>query len=137
MVSVEVKYLGDLRTEVIHGPSGQTITTDAPVDNHGRGGFFSPTDMVAGALAACVATLMGIYAQKHGLDIAGARVSVEKHMITEPRRIGRLPVTVDMPIDLDARHRTAIEATARHCPVHSSLHPDIDSPIVFRYPAAR
>lgn len=134
MVAIEVRYLGDLRTTAVHGPSAKTLTTDAPVDNHGKGESFSPTDLVATALGACVATIIGIYAQKHGLDLAGMKVSVEKHMNPSPRRIGRLPVLVEIPVTLDDRHRTALEEQARHCPVHASLHADVDSPIVFRYP---
>jgi putative redox protein len=133
MVEIEVDYLGELRTSVVHGPSGASMSTDAPKDNQGRGEAFSPTDLVAAALGSCVATLIGIYAKRHDLDVAGMRVRVEKHMIAEPRRIGRLPVVVDVPIALDERHRQGIETVARHCPVHQSLHPDIDSPIEFRY----
>jgi len=137
MVEVEAKYLGDLRTSVVHGPSGRTIGTDAPRDNEGRGELFSPTDLVAAALASCVATLMGIYARRHGIDLAGLAVRVEKHMQSEPRRIGRLPVTIDVPVPVEARHRAGLEATARHCPVHASLHPDIQSPMTFHWAEAR
>ena len=133
MVDVSIEYRGELRTTVTHGPSGQKIATDAPIDNQGRGEYFSPTDLVAAALGSCIATLMGIYAKKHGIDLAGLSVHVEKHMNAEPRRIGRLPVVIDVPLELDERHRSGIETMARHCPVHKSLHPDIDSPMTFRY----
>ena len=135
MVEITVAYEGGLHCRATHGPSQASIATDAPADNAGKGESFSPTDLVATALGTCVATIMGIYAQRHDLDLTGMSIRVEKHMSTEPRRIGRLPVTVEVPIALDDRHRRAIEAAAHACPVHQSLHPDIDAPIEFRYPA--
>lgn len=137
-VEINVEYQGDLRCTAEHGPSKTRLTTDAPVDNHGRGESFSPTDLVATALGSCVMTLMGIIAQRSHLDIAGTRVHVEKEMIQEPvRRIGALRVTVTIPGDkaakLSATDRTRMENAGRHCPVHQSLHPDIHAPIDFVY----
>src|SRR5512146_333687 len=93
MVQVDVSYEGSLRCVARHGPSGATLTTDAPVDNMGRGAAFSPTDLVATALGTCMLTIMGIVAQRHNIDISGATVSVTKEMAALPvRRIGRLTV---------------------------------------------
>jgi putative redox protein len=137
-VEIDIEYQGDLRSVAVHGPSQTRLTTDAPVDNHGKGESFSPTDLVATALGSCVMTLMGIVAQRGHLDIAGTRVHVVKEMIQEPvRRIGALKVTVTVPADkaahLSAADRTKMENAARHCPVHKSLHPDIHAPIDFVY----
>jgi len=52
-VEVNIRYEGDLHCEAVHGPSGNRLVTDAPVDNGGRGEAFSPTDLVATALGAC------------------------------------------------------------------------------------
>lgn len=135
-VEINVVYEGQLRCAATHGPSGATLVTDAPVDNHGKGESFSPTDLVATALGACVMTIMGIVAERSQIDLIGTRIHVTKEMIQQPiRRIGRLPVTVTIPADkaakVSAADRTKIETAARHCPVHQSLHPDIDSPIDF------
>lgn len=137
-VEVDVVYLGDLRCEATHGPSRSVLTTDAPVDNHGRGEAFSPTDLVATALATCVATTMGIVAQRNQLDVTGMRIHVTKEMVTDGvRRIGRLPVTVVIPAEkaqaLSPDQRTKLEHAAHNCPVHRSLHPDIAAPIVVHY----
>lgn len=137
-VEINIAYDGALRCTATHGPSGAIVQTDAPVDNHGRGESFSPTDLVATALGCCVMTIMGILAQRHGLELTGTRVQVHKEMVTEPvRRIGRLPVVVTVPANraagLTAADRTRLEAGAKTCPVHKSLHPDIDSPITFVY----
>ena len=135
MVEIEVTYTGDLHTTARHGPSGATLDTDAPKDNQGRGESFSPTDLVATALATCILTTMDLVARRHGCKLAGARARVEKHMITAPeRRIGRLPVTVTMPAGLDREARTVLERTAHHCPVHQSVRDDIERPISFVYP---
>jgi putative redox protein len=133
MVEIEISYEGDLRTRAQHGPSQNTLITDAPRDNCGKGESFSPTDLVATALASCVATIMGIVAQRESLDLTGLRVHVAKEMAANPRRIVRLPVSVTAPASLTAEQREKLEAGARHCPVHYSIHPDIDAPITFGY----
>lgn len=135
MVQIDIVYQGRLRTQATHGPSKTTVVTDAPVDNHGRGESFSPTDLVATALGSCMLTIMGIVAERRGLDLSGTRVVVEKHMVTDPvRRIGRLPVTITLNRDCSAEERKLLEAAALTCPVHKSLHPDIDKPVTFVYP---
>lgn len=134
MVVVEGRYVGDLRCEARHGPSGAAITTDAPADNMGRGEAFSPTDLVGTALGTCILTTMAIVAKRRGIDFSTARFHVEKQMATDPvRRIGRLPVTIHLPASLDAEARTVLERAAHSCPVHKSLHPDVDAPISFVY----
>ena len=135
-VEIDIVYEGQLRCAATHGPSGATLATDAPLDNHGKGESFSPTDLVATALGSCVMTIMGIVAERNQIDLTGMRIHVSKEMIQQPiRRIGRLPVTVTVPADkatkISAAERTKLETAARHCPVHQSLHPDIDSPIEF------
>lgn len=131
-VSISVNYEGSLRCRATHGPSQNQVITDAPVDNHGKGESFSPTDLVATALATCMATVIGIKAQQKGYDIAGMKVSVEKHMSEDsPRRIVRLPITIEIPLPEDHPDRKLLEATALGCPVHHSVHPDIDKPVTF------
>jgi putative redox protein len=137
-VEVDVIYEGQLRCRATHGPSKTQLATDAPVDNHGRGESFSPTDLVATALGTCMMTLMGIVAERSKLDIAGTTVHVVKEMIQEPvRRIGTLRVSIRVPADKAARlspdDRKKLETAALHCPVHKSLHPDIQTPIEFAY----
>ena len=135
-VEINIVSEGQLRCAATHGPSGAKLSTDAPVDNHGQGESFSPTDLVATALGACVMTIMGIVAERNQIDLTGTLVFVTKEMVQQPiRRIGRLPVTVTISADkaakVTAADRTKLETAARHCPVHQSLHPDIDSPIAF------
>lgn len=127
MIPIQIEYTGQLRCAAVHGPSGAQIETDAPVDNHGRGESFSPTDLVATALGACMATVMGIAAERKGLAMDGLQVRVVKHMAAStPRRISRLEVALEMPLPADHPERAFLESTARGCPVHQSLHPDIE-----------
>ncbi len=134
MVKITTVYNGQLRTTATHGPSGNSLITDAPKDNMGKGEAFSPTDLVATALATCILTTMGIVAQRHNLDITGATARVTKEMVTAPiRRIGRLPVTVHMPKKLSDEDQKRLENAAHTCPVHKSLHPDIEAPITFTW----
>lgn len=132
MVAIEMKYLGDLHCEAVHAPSGTTLDTDAPKDNQGRGESFSPTDLVATALGTCILTTMGILARNLSIDMTGATASVTKEMVTAPtRRIGRLAVTLHMPGSIDAENRIKLERAAHTCPVHKSMHPDVEMPITF------
>ena len=132
MVEVNVAYLGDLRTEVTHGPSQSRISTDAPVDNCGKGELFSPTDLVGAALGSCVLTILGIYAQKHQLSVTGATAVVRKEMTAQPvRRIAKLTTELHIPLAADGPHREAIERAILSCPVHASLHPEMEKPIDF------
>lgn len=136
MVTIHLTYEGALHCQARHAPSGATLTTDAPRDNQGRGESFSPTDLVATALGSCMATIMGIAAAGRGLDLAGMAVTVEKEMIADPeRRIRSLMVEIRLPRPLGPRDRAALEIAARHCPVHKSLHPAVEIPIRFVYPA--
>ncbi|MCX7803634.1 MAG: OsmC family protein [Planctomycetota bacterium] len=126
-VEIRVEYRGDLRCEAKHVPSGQTITTDAPVDNGGRGEAFSPTDLLAAAYGTCIMTIMALVAKRSGVDIRGATVRVVKEMATAPsRRLGSLDVTVTLPpgLKLSDADRRKLEAAAKACPVHESLHPE-------------
>lgn len=132
MVEVTARYLGGLRCEAHHGPSKSTILTDAPLDNHGKGEAFSPTDLVAAALPVCVMTIMGIVAERHGLALEGMTARTEKVMSKDaPRRIASLRTTIEVPLAADHPQRTHLENAAKTCPVHKSLHPEIDAPIEF------
>lgn len=127
MVEIKLDYEGDLHCSAVHGPSGTTLATDAPVDNNGRGESFSPTDLVATALGACMATVMGIMARRKEISLEGLKVAVRKHMSEDlPRRIAKLEVDLDMPLPANHPERKVFEAAARGCPVHHSLHPDIE-----------
>ncbi|MCK5944658.1 MAG: OsmC family protein [Planctomycetes bacterium] len=133
MVTIHATYEGDLCCTAVHGPSEHTIQTDAPKDNEGLGRYFSPTDLVATALTTCILTTLGIVARRRGIDLKGARATVEKHMNAEPRRIGRLPVELTIDGSFTDEEKTVLERAANTCPVHKSLHPDIDAPITFRW----
>jgi putative redox protein len=134
MVEIQLAYSGELRCSAVHGPSGKTLITDAPVDNHGKGESFSPTDLVATALGSCMMTVMGIVAERKQLNLSGMKVRVEKHMSADsPRRIVKLPVVIVMPLPSDHPERALLEAAALGCPVHHSLHADIEKPVSFEW----
>jgi len=132
MVHVDITYLGSLRSEAVHGPSGMKILTDAPVDNHGKGEAFSPTDLAATSLGACMATIMGIAAARHEISLEGMTVGVDKEMSADsPRRIARIGIVFTIPQPPDHPKRALLEAAALACPVHHSLHPDVEKPVRF------
>ena len=138
MVKITTTYEGGLRCRATHGPSGTTLVTDAPVDNHGRGESFSPTDLVATALGACMMTIMGIAAERHAIDLAGMTVETTKEMTSAPpRRIASLRTTLTIPLPPDHPQRQLLEQAAHTCPVHKSIHPEIAAPIEFIWTGRR
>ena len=138
MVEIRVRYEGDLHCVAVHGPSGASFATDAPLDNQGRGESFSPTDLVATALGTCMLTTMGIVAKRNGWNLTGAAATVEKHMVADPeRRIGKLTVALRIPGAFGEKERTILERTAFTCPVHKSLHPKVEIPVTFQWDVAR
>lgn len=127
-----VDYKGELRTEAIHLKSGEKIITDAPVDNHGKGEAFSPTDLLSTSLASCMLSIMGIAGNNHEINIEGAYAEVLKTMAADPRRVSRIDVKIFMPkINYSDKDKKILEHAALTCPVSKSLHPDIEQCIDF------
>jgi len=134
MVAIQFEYQGDLHCKAVHTPSGSVLSTDAPKDNQGRGETFSPTDLVATALGTCMLTIMGIMARTLKIDITGSTATVEKEMTaTPPRMIASLKVKIHVPHAISLENRQKLERAAHTCPVHKSLHPDIQMPIKFTW----
>jgi putative redox protein len=134
MVQIDISYQGQLRCQATHAPSGTTLLTDAPRDNQGKGESFSPTDLVATALGTCILTTMGILAQRQGINLEGTTVKVTKEMIADPlRRIARLETHIHIPNKLAPEDRQRLESAAHTCPVHKSLHPSVEAPIIFHW----
>ncbi len=129
-MTAEIIYNGQLRTSATHLRSGNTIINDAPVDNHGKGEAFSPTDMIATALGTCILTIMGISAQKNKIDMQGAKAEVTKVMASDPRRIARIEVIIKMPQNNYSDHdKQILKQALNNCPVCRSLHPDLNQDI--------
>ena len=133
MATIETVYLGDLRTEITHVASGNKIITDAPVDNHGKGEYFSPTDMVAAALGSCMLTIMGLSAKTGGFSIDGTKLEITKVMSANPRRIAEIIVKVQFPADYEPKQKAILERSAALCPVAASLHPETKQTVTFSY----
>lgn len=132
MVTIDIQYQGDLHCEAVHQPSGARVSTDAPKDNMGKGESFSPTDLVATALGTCMMTLMGIAARSMNVNLTGTHITVQKEMVTTPmRRIGKLGVKITVPAKVTAEQKEKLERAALTCPVHKSLHPDVQLPVEF------
>lgn len=134
MVEIKVRYSGSKKCDLQH-PEGATLRTDAPKDIGGDASAFSPTDLVASGLASCILTTMAMFGERHGIDLTGATATVEKHMSQPPatRRIARLPVVVTLPASVPAEMRERLERVGHTCPVHASLHPEVDAPITYIY----
>ena len=134
-MTATVTYESNLRTTCLHLQSGSAIETDAPTDNKGKGERFSPTDLIATGLGACMITTMGIKAGTMQLSLDGAKVEVTKIMVSDPRRIGKIIAHVTMPAGINADEKTKeiLERVARTCPVERSLHPEVALDIAFKW----
>ena len=133
MVKMTAIYTGEKHCQAKHEPSQSIIETDAPKDNQGRGEKFSPTDLVATALGTCILTTLAIVAERDGVDIKNSKISVEKEMNVNPRRIASLKTVIELPKNIPEDYRSKIEHVANACPVKKSLHPDILVPVEIRY----
>ena len=133
MSEANIVYQNNLRTEAEHIASGEKIITDAPVDNNGKGEAFSPTDLVATALGSCMITIMAISANKYDIDVSGTNASVKKIMGSDPRRISEISIDINMNKNIEEKDRKRLERAALACPVHKSLHPDLEKKIRFIY----
>ena len=132
-MTASIVYKGQFRCECTHLQSGTVIETDAPTDNRGKGERFSPTDTVCVALATCIVTTMALKATDMQIELSGTTVSVTKHMLSDPRRIGRIDVILQLHLALDEKDRLILERTGDTCPVTRSLHPDIEQKIEYRW----
>jgi putative redox protein len=134
MVRISLIYEGNLRTSAVHEESGSVIQTDAPKDNHGQGKLFSPTDLLATALGTCVITVMGILANKLNVKLPGLRATVQKEMAKIPsRKVGRIVIDIYCPLTFDRETISKLEQAGAGCPVHHSLHPDVQQEINFHW----
>ena len=130
----KVTYEGGLRTKARHIQSGNSIVTDAPVDNQGKGEAFSPTDLVATALASCMLTIMGIVAERNSIELKGTTAEVEKIMGTMPRKISKIKIKILFNKNFDKRTKRKLESAALACPVSNSLNKNLEESIKFIYP---
>lgn len=129
-----IKYLGGLRTEAVHLKSGNTIITDAPTDNNGKGEAFSPTDLLSTSLGSCMLTIMGIVAERHAINIEGTEIKISKIMEANPRRVGEIIVEFSMPKNnYSTKEKDLLENAAHTCPVAKSLSADLKQTVIFNY----
>jgi len=134
-MTASVIYKGQLRCECTHLQSGTVIETDAPTDNRGKGERFSPTDTLCVALATCVVTTMALKATDMGIEMANTSIGVTKHMLSDPRRVGKIEVLLSLPdtVIADEKDRLILQRVGDNCPVAKSLHPDLQVNIEYRW----
>jgi uncharacterized OsmC-like protein len=134
MENYKTTYLGDLRTEVTHERSGKKIITDAPVDNKGKGEYFSPTDLVSSALCSCIFTIMGIKAKENNFSIDGATAITTKVMRNDPRRIKEVKIEFDFSeIDLTKDQQDLLRQLVNASPVPRSVNPEIEQNVTLKF----
>jgi putative redox protein len=121
-------YKGHLRCEATHLQSGSIIETDAPTDNRGKGERFSPTDLLCVSLATCIVTTIGLKAADMQIDLSDTNMEVTKHMLSDPRRVGKVEIKIVFPsaLQLEEKERIIFQRVGDNCPVKKSLHPDVE-----------
>ena len=134
MVEIDINYTGELHATAKHLPSGAVIETDAPVDNQGKGEAFSPTDLCASSLGVCMLTILGIVAKNNDIDLGEVKGKVKKEMSPDlPRRISKISINFEIPLSSNHPKKDLIEDAMLNCPVHHSLHPEIEKHIIFTW----
>ncbi len=134
MATISIEYIGELSNICRHNQSGTKITTDAPVDNHGKGSSFSPTDLLCNSLATCMMTIIGVASETFNFEVTGTKIDVTKIMTTNPRKVGEIIIEFYFPkIKYTAKEKKIIEKSAMSCPVYLSLHPDVIKTVHFHY----
>jgi putative redox protein len=134
-MTATILYEGNLRCNATHLQSGNTIETDAPTDNRGKGERFSPTDLLCTSLATCMITTMAIKASDMGIELKGTEISIKKHMLSDPRRIGKIDVLLTFPsiLALEEKDKTILQKVGDHCPVMRSLSQDVEVNAVYNW----
>ena len=134
-MTASIIYKGQLRCECTHLQSGTMIETDAPTDNRGKGERFSPTDTLCVALATCMVTSMALKAADMQIELAGTSIDITKHMLSDPRRIGKIDLMLSFPASAVAgeKDKLILQQIGDHCPVAKSMHPGIELNIVYRW----
>ena len=135
MPTIQTIYQGNLRTKATHVASGNTLITDAPVDNNGKGEAFSPTDLVCAALGSCMMTIMGIVAEREKIELRDTKFEIIKTMASNPRKIAKIEIVFDMKanISLSIEQQEKLKRAALTCPVALSLHPDVEQVVSFSF----
>ena len=133
MPDISIKYEGNLRTTATHLKSGSRISTDAPIDNRGKGEKFSPTDLFATALGSCMLTIMGITAQAYGFSINGSNIEIDKKMGKNPRKVSHIKIIININGRFSDKEKQLLMNAAKHCPVSKSIHSDIKEEIIFNF----
>jgi putative redox protein len=132
-MTTSIIYKGSLRCEAIHVQSGTMIETDAPTDNRGKGERFSPTDLLCVSLATCIVTTMGMKAMDMNIDLSDTKMEVTKHMVSDPRRVGKIEIKLIFPpqLKLSEKEMTIMQRVAETCPVKKSLHESVEVVVEF------
>jgi uncharacterized OsmC-like protein len=134
MTSISASYLGSLRTQAAHLKSGNTILTDAPVDNNGKGEAFSPTDLVCAALSSCMMTIMGILAEREKIDLTDLTSDIVKIMGSNPRKIAEIQITFShQNLIATEDQKQKLKHAARTCPVALSLSETLKQNVIFNF----
>ena len=132
MVRIDARYDGDLRCTATHAPSGNQLITDAPVDNKGKGESFSPTDLLATSMLTCIMTIVAIRAESKSIDVSGMSGRVDKTMAANPRRVAKLEVVINLPIDLGHEDRAWLITEGCNCPVCVSVSESMEVDVTFQ-----
>ncbi|HMC86293.1 MAG TPA: OsmC family protein [Chitinophagaceae bacterium] len=134
-MTATIIYTGQLRCNATHNQSGSVIETDAPTDNRGKGERFSPTDLLCVSLGTCIVTTMGIKAVDMGIDLTGTTLQVQKYMLADPRRVGKVEIEIGFPatLKLDEKDKALLKRIGDNCPVQKSIHPDIETKVAYNW----
>ncbi len=126
MAEIKVFYEGHFATRCIDSETKKELLTNAPAIYGDKAEEWSPTDLLVAALGSCIFTIMGLKAEKLGVNMKGASMSMKKVMsVAPPRRIVEIDIAIEMPSSYLPEVEEKLKKCIEECPVHHSLHPEI------------
>lgn len=104
----------------IKSPSGNVVIADEPESNGGKNLGFSPTELLASALAACTSATVKMYADRKAWDLQEVKINIELEFIRDKNKtvINR---SLEFVGNLDAAQKARLITIANACPVHKIL----------------
>jgi putative redox protein len=104
----------------IKSSSGNIIIADEPIEKGGKNLGFSPSELLAAALAACTSATVKMYVDHKGWDLQELKLEIE---LERDEEVNKTFITRKMELtgNLNEEQKTRILNVANKCPVHKIL----------------
>lgn len=128
MTTVTVRSLDNYQQQIIAGD--HVVYADEPIEIGGHDSGPNPYELLLGALGACTAITVRMYAQRKQWDLQGIEVELthEKDYVKDCEnceqdnaKLDRVTVKIMLKGDLNDQQRERLQYIATRCPVNKTL----------------